>query len=883
MKNHLLQKRTLTLGALLVSAPSDICSRRTLGEGDAPRRLLVVDGDIRLADAGLDKETWVTITREGRFYDPRYDEFDISSSMLDNMVKNFNENVYGQKIFIDVAHRPGDGAAGEVIKLSHERRKLRALVRWNPLGVDAVNNKGYRYFSIDYADNYQDNEARAYHGATMFGAALCTRPVIKGLDALDRIQLAEADGNVPTFLHPNLADKLRLELQENKVKFAQYIATLKSALEAKKINAKLLSAIIDEVTKSMETITEEAQAKALCTMAEAAAIKLNEQANANAPGPITLSFTAPTNGLTEAGVIALMESRDAAAATAARTLAERTTTNRTSFATLINAVATIPQEVRTRVLADCSDLITAEMSADQIKRLAENQLAHISAASIATQLAQRGFQPGGNVTFVSDQSTKKLGEIYRDQLKKTGPFAEGRLTCTDKPSPFVEKVLALFDHQNAQALHNESKALAEGNGVRMLAAGAVVISDTNLPVGFQRQTILEALSDLRILDLVTADTDPTATVTTQIPYELRDVASVYNDGVVFEGQPIHRAGVSQAMDIGYIQPMKLAMLISNEVAHFTRTSGIDWDAVGRNIASNARLMRELISRRIANELQRSSDAFAATAVVAEAFDAQVTGANSVIKTVNYPLIRPYQPKDLQGTNVGAAENLITMTLNGVVITEYDGTGLQGAGTYYRVTNYNLGYIQLVNQLGVAQTPADLGVNTISYKYSTNVVKVDLDLGALTTGAARDKIIRAIGARKAILSGQRFVEPDFLLMSPVLHDETTNADMFAASLKRDGTATSAMGDLERIKSVPAWGTNQPGINLGDERILIGQKGLLTYKIAKPYVLGEPFEAVDANGKAIGKKQSYGEEYSAIKLPTPLRGRMTSVLAYGFAGR
>lgn len=879
--NLLLKRKLSPATALIASAVAafSLPRRLLLDDRGAVSRFLVCDGDITLADAGEGKETWVTITREGRFYDPRYDEFEITSAMLDNIVKNFSENVYGQKIFIDVAHRPGDGAAGEVIRLTHERRKLRALVRWNPMGVDAVNNKGYRYFSIDYHENYQDNEARNFHGATMFGAALCTRPVIKGLDALDRIQLAEVtDGEhaVPVLAHPLLADKLRVELQETQLKFAQFIATLKSSLEAKKIKEKLLASIIDNVTLAMKDITEEALAKALCTMAESAAVQLNESYNPAAPAPIQLAFNAAgAAGLDEAGVIALMERRANEQAAAQRSLSERTAANRTSFATLINAVATIPQETRTRVLSDCADLIGPDMTADQIKRLAENQIAHITAAATATQLAQIGFhRPAGSIQFADDQSTKRLGETYRAQLMKTSSFADGHIRCTEKPSNFATKVLALFDSMNAPALHAEEKQLASGN---------VIISDTNLPVGFQRQTILEALSDLRILDLVSADVDPTATATTQIPYELRDTGAVYNDGVVYEGQPIHRAGVTQAMDLAYINPMKLAFLISNEVAHFTRTSGIDWDATGRTIASNARLMRELIARRIANELQRSADMYASTLVTAEATDSQITGANSVIKTAQFPIVRPYQARDLQGNTVGSAEAPITLVLNGVTLSEYDGTNTQGAGTYYRVTSYNLGYVQLVNQLGVAVTPSDSGTNNITYRYTTNVVKVDMDLGSLTTGAARDKIIRAVGARKAIMSGQRFVEPDFLLMSPTLHDETTNADMFAASLKRDGSNTNSAGDLDRIKGVSAWGTNQPGINLGDERILMGQKGLLGYRIAKPYVLGEPFEAVDSSGKAIGKKQAYGEEYSAIKLPTPLRSRMTSVLAYSFAGR
>lgn len=851
------------------------------------RRRFIVDAPDKLLgdDAGA-KDTWVTVTREGNFTDPRYGDFEITGAMLDNMVRNFTANVFGQKIFIDIAHRPSDGAAGEVLELRHERDRLRALVRWTPLGVDAINNKGYTYLSIEYAEDWQDNETRQKHGPTMLGAGLVVRPALKRLDPVGRIELAELAGDVPTFLHPELQSRLTRELQETQVKFAELIKLFKEALQAKKIKQKLLESMVDAITKQLETVAEETQAKALISMAESAAIQLNESYNPGAPpAPIQLSFNASGTGLDEQGVLALMERVAKEATAAEKRLAEGLATVRTKLAERINQLTSVPEEERKKVLAAVDGVLSADMSDAQVKALADALGAQLTAASVATQLAAVGYHASGNVLFTSGQEAVKLGEMYSQKLKRSSAFSDGTLRCPapDKLKPFVAKVLAAFDNLHQDRIALEERALSAGNGTRMLAGGQVGMADTNLPIGFQRQTILEALSDLRILDLVNADVDPTATVTTQIPYEVRDVSTVYNDGVVYEGQPIHRAGVSQQMDIAYITPMKLAMLISNEVAFFSRASSIDWDATSRNIASNARLMRELIARRLANEMQRSADSFAAVAVAAEAFDGQLTGANSIIKTAQFPVIRPFQARDIQGNAIGVAENPITLTLNNVVIAEYDGTNQQAAGTYYRVLSYNLGYIQLVNQLGVAQTPADAGVNTIGYKYSTNVVKVDLDLGAFTVGQSRDKLIRAIGAQKALMSTQRFVKPDFLLMADTLHDEATNADSFVASLQRAGTDATSDGDLARIKGVSAWGSNEPGINLGAERILMGQRGQLGYRIAKPYVLGEPFEAVDGNGKAIGKKQAYGEEYSAIKMPTPLRGRFSSILAFSYSGR
>ncbi len=442
------------------------------------------------------------------------------------------------------------------------------------------------------------------------------------------------------------------------------------------------------------------------------------------------------------------------------------------------------------------------------------------------------------------------------------------------PNEFTRRVLAFFDHQMDHRIRDE---------VKVLSGGETGIADSNLPVSFQRTVIREALSDLRILDLVQTLTDFSAGATTMIPYETRDIAAILNDGIVYEGNAIPRASIGQASEMAYLLPMKVAFVITNEVMHFSQASALNWDAYARNVESNARVIRECVARRICNELQRSSDAYQATDIAGEAFDTQLDGSTSIIKTVHFPIVRPFQVYDLKGTAINAPENPITMVLNSTTLDAFDGSGNQAPGSYYRVINYNLGYIQIVDETGTPLTPADTGTNTIGYSYSTNVVKVDTDLGTATTGERMNDIIRAVGSRKAMMSTDRFINPDFLLMSPVMNDQATNADMFAASLKRNGTDTTSQGDLEAIKSTPAWSTNAPGVDLGDERIIMGLRNTLTYTIAKPFVTGAPFEAVDSNGRAIGKKQAYGEEYSTIKVPAAIRGRLTSVLAYSFTGR
>jgi len=276
--------------------------------------------------------------------------------------------------------------------------------------------------------------------------------------------------------------------------------------------------------------------------------------------------------------------------------------------------------------------------------------------------------------------------------------------------------------------------------------------------------IREALADLTILQIVQALVDPTAGVTTQIPYEQRDTAGVINDGIVYEGQPVHRASISQAMDTAYIVPMKIALLLSNEVIHFSNASAINWNAYARSVDSNARLLRDLMATRICNELQRSADAYGATAVANEDLDAQLTGTASTIKTAQFPIVRPHQERDLKGSAIGSAENPITVQLNGVAISAYDGSGTQSAGTYYRVTSYNLGYVQFVDETGTAVTPSSTAnADDISYSYATNLAKFDLDNGTTDIEKHLNGLLRAVGSRKAMMSTDRFILPEVIIL------------------------------------------------------------------------------------------------------------------------
>jgi len=814
----------------------------------------------------------VTITRAGTFTDPRYGTFSLTQEMFQTMIDNFKKGVFGQKIALDIAHNPEDGAAGYFTELFLDGNKLRGRVELTKLGIEAIKDKGYIYLSAEIHANYTDNETGEEHGPTLLGAGLVVRPCIKRLDP---VVLSESDNEAHFLLGEHLANKLQTEI---KMKFAELLKALKEVLATMKLSEDNQALFHSKAEAAVKELTDEKQAKAVIQSFEDAAKALAEAGNGDKSVTINLSApsTAAGSPLTEEQVIALVDKREKDAAKKLAEQKQKKDNLVQKFNDAIDADKGLSDDVK-KELKETASLINENMTEDQVIQLAQHEIKRGNQIAAAQRLQNLGFAQniGGNIQLMDDPASEalKLQSLMHEQLKRTSVFAGGNIKLKEKVSPFVDMVLAEFDRQHAPQINKAVLALA----------GETTTSDTNLPVGFQREVIREALSDLNVLSLVQTLVDATATVTTQIPYETRDSSQILNSGIVFESNGIPRSKVKQEMDIAYILPMKIAFSVSNEVMHFTRTSGIQWDALGRNIATAARIIRELVCQRICNELQRASDSYQAADISGESVAGQLGGATSVIKTAQFPIVRPHQQRDLKGNAVGSEENPITITIDGAPVTAFDGSGNQAAGTYYVVTNYNLGYIMLVDESGAAVTP-NAAAATVSYSYATNVLKLDSDVpSGVDADVHLNSLIRGVGARKALLSQERFVTPDFQLMSPILNDAATNAKQFEAMSKRNGSDTNNMGDLEAIKSIAAYGTNAPGVDLGDERILLGQRGAGAYTIAKPYSTIDLVEGRDANGTLNGTKEAYGEEYNSIKVPEPLRSRFTSIIWYSATNR
>lgn len=879
--------RKSILFAAVASAlmPLGAGSRHFKLEGGAPDGVRHFITPIKNLSLDGDKpQTWETLTRTGSFFDPRYGKFDITREMLLQMVSNFDKGTYGQEIFIDVSHEPSKGAAAKILKLTVEGTKLRALLEWTPYGIDAVVNKKFSYFSVEFADNFVDNEKREPHGTTLLGAGLTIRPVIKNLDPVDssRFELAVPDGTPPTLLTQELQTQLLSEIQ---TMWKQLIIALSESLKAFKLGDAVVEQLIKAAEIAVGKTTDETVAKALCESFVTAGKNLSAEIAKAAPGAaITVQLAIPDNlksGMTEPEVKALMERLAADQSTAAKKLAETLDGKVKLLTDTINAAQGLDDDLKKELAESVKDLVTADMSDDQIKRFAATQIASGNKLVAARQLAGQGYVIAGSplITVDSSNEVKALQEEVDKRLNYANMRADRRYALSDGAQvacnkEIVEKTLAMFDAQHGRRLHEEYRAW------KKLGSGDSLVSDVSIPASFERTVIREALYQLVGLGLCDVGTAQFAAVT-QIPYSYRDTGAAGTSGVrKYEGQAVARAGVKQTVEEARPIPQKIAFEVSDELRYLVGNGQINFDIVADNAANATRIIAEDTEALVFNEQLNAADQFAVTAVVDEAV-ATADGTKKIFVLDNFPVVRPKKVYDLQGTQVGSTLYPIVVKSNSVARTEYDGTNTQSAGVYYTI-NYNLGEVTFVSELGVPTAPTNTHAIVVSYSYTTNVVKWDTDLGSLAVDAKYDDFLYRFGLRKAAIEDRAYMA-NMAIMSGTLRTQIEQARQFGANYKRAGTDLMADGNLGRIKDVPCFRSYAPALAMGDVRAVIGERSTTRFRMLKPWTMNQLENQKDSNGRFTGKKEAYGDQFIVVHTPTLRKGALTSVVLYSATGR
>jgi hypothetical protein len=791
-------------------------------------------------------------------------------------------------VFIDVAHKPNDGAAAKILKLAVENGRLRALVEWTSFGVSAVKDRGFHYLSAEFHEQWTDNEKKLQHGCVLLGAGLTIRPVIKNLDPV-QLSVVDDDHDVAprVCISPALLAELTKSLSTG-TNMDKYLKLLAAALTAIGFKTDATQKPFADSAKIQLEAVKDDDAKCLAVVedfkksAQAAFDEIKKLSGGEVPANFTITLAQPSGGNVDiAGEITkALAARDTAAQTAKSTLEGKL---KLLTDTLAEEKSLTPEGV-TKLAADVAMLVTASTSDDQVKQLATVQLKNWNALTAATKLATLGFRtPNGSVHITVDSGNqikalqaevdKRLGFTKKKDSRRFERTGGELLPANEE---FAEKVLAQYDAIHGEQLTNEHKVLAAGVGS---------VSDVAVPRIAERTVIREALYDLMSLALMDVGTAPFGNVI-DVPFSYRDTTAAGVNGLRrYELQGIRKGGMIQTTEETRPIPQKLAFQLSSEIENLLSASPIDYDPLAENMRNMIRIVGEDTEAINLNELAQSADEYQAVAVVGEALTANVNGVKSIFPLAHFPVVKQRKAYDLKGVQQGATVNPIVVTLNAVVRTEYlppaDGSAL--ANGIYWVMDYNHGELSFVDQAGVAVVPTNAWVLTVSYSYATNVKLFDTDLAGVAVDVFWDTFLYAIGARKAVIEDDRFHTANMIVMSGNVNNSVAQAKTFQANSARIATSLASDGAVGIIKDMNVWKPRAPGTLFGDTRVLVGERATSRFRMVKPWVTNPLEQARDNNGNFIDAMETFGTQWVASMTPTPLKRAKTSVILYSSSGR
>jgi hypothetical protein len=145
--------------------------------------------DVPALDGG--NEVWIEVLPARTFFTPQYGPVEVTKNKLLRFIKNFNDRVRGQDIATDYDHgadrSKGNQASGWfkelTLKPSSSDPTLPSLFARVELTDDAareVKAKKYRYFSLEWLDEWMNNDGAKYEDV-IIGGALTNRPVAKNI------------------------------------------------------------------------------------------------------------------------------------------------------------------------------------------------------------------------------------------------------------------------------------------------------------------------------------------------------------------------------------------------------------------------------------------------------------------------------------------------------------------------------------------------------------------------------------------------------------------------------------------------------------------------------------------------------------------------------
>lgn len=127
-----------------------------------------------------DNVSWIQAFPKGKWNHPLFGEIKMDDKRVKNLAENVANNVRGQDLNIDYDHKPGE-AAGWVKAAEARPDGLWLMVEWTADAASKIKSKVYRYFSPEYADEWEEPRTKKTFNDVLFGGGITNRPFLKGI------------------------------------------------------------------------------------------------------------------------------------------------------------------------------------------------------------------------------------------------------------------------------------------------------------------------------------------------------------------------------------------------------------------------------------------------------------------------------------------------------------------------------------------------------------------------------------------------------------------------------------------------------------------------------------------------------------------------------
>ncbi|WP_436664225.1 phage protease [Alicyclobacillus acidoterrestris] len=141
---------------------------------------------VMFGEAANGAEQWIQIMKCGEWDYPGAPggKIKITPKDLALFKDNFDKQVRGTDLAVDIDHNPGNGAVAWFKELEVRGDTLWARVKWTDEGEQLVRSGKYRYFSPEFALSWTD-EGGTTHKDVLFGGALTNRPFLKNMQPIE--------------------------------------------------------------------------------------------------------------------------------------------------------------------------------------------------------------------------------------------------------------------------------------------------------------------------------------------------------------------------------------------------------------------------------------------------------------------------------------------------------------------------------------------------------------------------------------------------------------------------------------------------------------------------------------------------------------------------